>query len=216
MSARLIIGIGSGRCGTYSLTKLLNAQPNCRVGHELPNPLPWEVNIQLHDVRLRSLWRQYGGDLRSGYGDVALYYLKYIPGFIARTGDAIRVIALKRNKQETVKSYLRKLKGDKYWPFNHFDPTPNQIKIDGKPADHKFFHAYPKYPGLSLLESLERFYDDYYGAVDRLLALHPDLVRLYDTADLNTEEGVRSILTFAGIPKGSQRVQVGIQENSAA
>ena len=41
----LVFGIGTGRCGTTSLAKLLNSQENAFVGHELSPILPWEQNI---------------------------------------------------------------------------------------------------------------------------------------------------------------------------
>jgi len=37
----IILGIGSGRCGTFSLAHVLNRQPSVEVSHEDPPLLPW-------------------------------------------------------------------------------------------------------------------------------------------------------------------------------
>ena len=44
---RLVIGLGTGRCGTVSLSRLLNAQPDAQVRHELRPYLPWAVDEAL-------------------------------------------------------------------------------------------------------------------------------------------------------------------------
>ena len=43
---KLVIGIGTGRSGSTSLTKLLQLQPNAFVSHERPPRLSWAPNQQ--------------------------------------------------------------------------------------------------------------------------------------------------------------------------
>jgi len=42
---KLIIGLGTGRCGTMSLSKLLSMQENTIVSHETGTPLPWDFDL---------------------------------------------------------------------------------------------------------------------------------------------------------------------------
>ena len=42
MTQRIILGTGTGRCGSFSLARLLNQQPGVQVSHEDPPLLPWE------------------------------------------------------------------------------------------------------------------------------------------------------------------------------
>ena len=41
MFPRVLLGIGTGRCGTLSLADLLSHQPGTRVTHECRPTLPW-------------------------------------------------------------------------------------------------------------------------------------------------------------------------------
>ena len=39
---RLVLGIGTGRCGSHALAELLNHQPDANVTHEQPPLLDWQ------------------------------------------------------------------------------------------------------------------------------------------------------------------------------
>jgi hypothetical protein len=53
--ARLVIGCGTGRCGTMSLANLLDSQDNAWVTHELMQ-LPWKFNkFALHNVLVQMI-----------------------------------------------------------------------------------------------------------------------------------------------------------------
>src|SRR5690606_35389199 len=77
MESRIILGIGSGRCGTRSLADVLERQPGCRVTHEERPLLAWDADQKGERLRARfARWRQ----LRSEpiVGDVASFYLPYL------------------------------------------------------------------------------------------------------------------------------------------
>ena len=100
----IIIGIGSGRCGTVSLSKLLD------IPHE-PRPLlPWIVSDRLFKKHLPILENEGGA--------VALYYLNYIDKLFDEFGDRLRVVCLRRDPDEVAESFIRKTGGKNYWRDN--------------------------------------------------------------------------------------------------
>jgi hypothetical protein len=56
---RIVLGMGTGRCGTGSLAALLNRQPGARVTHEMrPRPrrrsrTPWRRFLELEQATSR-------------------------------------------------------------------------------------------------------------------------------------------------------------------
>ena len=80
----MIFGLGTGRCGTQSLSYLLNQQKEHKVGHEFlahnleHGPLPWEYDEDLIIKRLDTL-KEHGFT-----GDVALYFPPNEPEALAR------------------------------------------------------------------------------------------------------------------------------------
>ncbi len=103
---RLILGVGTGRCGTLSLSRLLNRQPGLRVTHERQPYLPWKCESprDLIAARLNALRADNAGSAIAG--DVAFYYLNYLPDAL-ELDDRLRVVCLRRPKHEVVASYRR-------------------------------------------------------------------------------------------------------------
>jgi hypothetical protein len=137
---RLVIGLGSGRSGTASLTSLLNRQPGGLCFHELnPACAVFQGNAQapLNTVReFRQILQ--GGDksrLTVDYsrpasvetyrqlqsmsavnliGDIAFYYLNYVDDLLLADPDCV-FVCIRREREETVQSWLQK-SSIKRWP----------------------------------------------------------------------------------------------------
>ena len=128
--AMIIIGLGSGRCGTRSLASLLNAQADTVCFHEVnPSCMAWTgtertVLSMLEEFRavLAGGPRQITVDLATrrraeqlprlrslevvrAIGDVAFYYLPYAP-MLAEMPD-VRMPVLRRDKDATVASFIQ-------------------------------------------------------------------------------------------------------------
>lgn len=126
----IIIGLGSGRCGTRSLATLLNAQPETVCFHEVnPSCMAWEgtertVLSMLEEFRAvlaggpREITVDLAARLRAdplprlrsleavtAIGDVASYYLPYA-SMLAKMPD-VRMPVLRRDKGATVASFVR-------------------------------------------------------------------------------------------------------------
>ena len=126
----IIIGLGSGRCGTRSLASLLNAQADTVCFHEVnPSCMAWTgtertVLSMLEEFRavLAGGPRQITVDLATrrraeplprlrslevvrAIGDVASYYLPYAP-MLAGMPD-VRMPVLRRDKDATIASFIQ-------------------------------------------------------------------------------------------------------------
>jgi len=129
----IVIGLGTGRSGTASLAKLLNAQADALCFHEMnPSAMRWqgtsrpainmveEFDAILHggptDRLSVDLSRTVAAQAYDRLctmpkvrllGDIAFYHLNYVDQMVAAAQD-IRFICLERDKTETVESWMRK------------------------------------------------------------------------------------------------------------
>lgn len=184
---KIVIGLGSGRCGTTSLAALLG------LPHEQCEPLPWQVNEQ-ELLRRLSVWKS--GKVRV-VGDVGFYYLPYVK--LLREHADCRFICLKRKREDTIDSFMRHSAGANHWT-NH----------DGKRwrSDPHWDLAFPKYEMGSKAEAIGRYWDEYYEMASALSA--SDDFLLLETEALNDSGKCEEILEFAGI---CRKAVVGLNLN---
>lgn len=210
MEQKIVLGIGSGRCGTFSLARLLGMQPECVSTHEEPPLLPWrrEPGERVIRARFARFRRTRRGRLLA---DSASFYLPYVEDAI-RLEPAIRVICLKRPREEVVRSFCRWL--DSYaMPTNHWAERP----AAGWFHDPKWTRIFPQYDEPDREAGIRRYWDEYYERAGELADRYPENVRLFDMREaLDTEAGVAELLTFAGIPAERQVVKVGLELNRSA
>ena len=130
---KIVIGLGSGRSGTASLTSLIDRQPGGICFHEMnPSGAVFEGNPRPH-VNTVVEFRQIldGGNrawLSIDYsrpssvetyqklqgmprvnliGDIAYYYLNYVDDLLAAVPECV-FICIKRDRAQTVSSWLKK------------------------------------------------------------------------------------------------------------
>src|SRR5487761_2166908 len=129
----IVIGLGTGRSGTASLAKLLNAQQDALCFHEMnpsavrftgtPRPFinaidefqailgggdPTMLTVDLSRAVAARAYDELC-QMRSVrlIGDIAFYYLSYVE-LIARRNQNVRFICLRRDREQTIESCLRK------------------------------------------------------------------------------------------------------------
>jgi hypothetical protein len=128
----IVIGIGTGRSGTASLAKLLNAQrdavcfhemnPSCVRFHDTPRPIlntieeyqaildggdPGMVTVDLgRRVAAEAYDRLRRMPTVRMIGDIAFYYLTYVDQILQRH-PRVRFVSLQRDRTETVESWLK-------------------------------------------------------------------------------------------------------------
>ena len=138
-------------------------------------------------------------------GDAASFYLPYLEEALAADPD-LRIVALKRPREEVVASFGRFLDEYNAFPTNHWAEEPGL----GWHHDPLWTRCFPQYDVADREEGLRRYWDDYYRTLGGLTEKHSSRIRIFDMAEsLNTEEGQRAVLDFAGFPAGEQVLAVG-------
>jgi hypothetical protein len=235
----IVIGLGSGRSGTASLAKLLNAQHDALCFHEMnpscvrfegtPRPVlntidefravvdGGDPSMLTVDLSRRVAAQAYDAVSRMErvrlLGDIAFYYLSYVE-LIARHDPDVRFLCLKRDRQATIDSWLRKSTIDR-WPSKRLADrlaslvtrTPYRTAYnhwmahDGREwaVDEVWDKCFPKFPGPTRAEAIAQYYDFYYAEADRLAALLPERFRIVPTTALNDRGVQRSLLAFCGV-----------------
>jgi len=115
-----------------------------------------------------------------------MYYLPYIEQIIEKYPQ-VKIIVMERDKEEVVKSYIKKTTGRNHW-FDH----------DGKEwdKDDKWDPCYPKYDILNKEKALEKYWEDYKSQTDNLILKFPDKIKKWTIQSLNTLNGKNEILNF--------------------
>ena len=183
MEKQIIIGLGSGRCGTQSLACLLDAQENTFVTHEKMGAFSKD------NETIRALTAPFKLINQKFIGDVSFYHLYYVEHFIELFGDKVKFVCLKRDKRECCESYLIKCMPANHW-WDH-DGT----KYVKSPYDK----CYPKFNNTkNICEAIEAYYDFYYAEINKLLVKYPHQIKLYDTIALNNEAMAKNMLNWLG------------------
>ena len=195
---RLIIGLGSGRCGTVSLSVLLNQSPEANITHEARPLTPWNVDTGHITDKLGQMMTRSSAIV----GDVAYSYLPYVDQLATRVPEALFVCLRRDRFEDVVESLLRKTERTNHWADHdgsvwetdqHWDPTM------------------PSYPPMDKRLAVERYVTEYYQMAEELESRNPDRFRIFATSSLNSPLGVRAILAFCGLPESVG--PVGIHEN---
>jgi len=145
----IIIGIGTGRCGTLSLSRLLNLQPDAHVLHEKEPHLPWDRSepkyIKAHIEGFHRRQERF-----KFVGDVAFYWLPYLPRLFREFTD-VKVVGLWREKEGFIKSSIRLLHSPIWTKDGEHQKHPNPI----------WEQSFPSYEAESREKVLGIFWEDY-------------------------------------------------------
>jgi hypothetical protein len=196
----IVINLGTGRCGTHSLTKLLSAQKNVKVTHEA-FLLPWEYDRAALDNALANILK-YDAEIKS---DTGFYYLVYVETILELYPNT-KFVCLRRNKEKTIRGYIGKV-GKKR--ANHWTRKNSKHWTDGWINDSKWDRCYPKYD-LDQREAIEKYYDEYYSIAETYQSKYKDNFRIWwMNFALNTEQGQKEIFNFINLK--DHVVELGIK-----
>ena len=187
MDKKIIIGLGSGRCGTKSLAYLLNKQSGVTCTHEVFR-LPWEFK----ETKIRNIHSLFSKKRKDVVGDVAFYYLNYVKYLINQYPN-IKFICLKRDRDETIKSYIEKTFYKDHWRnFNVKKKEGYGYSVWDK--------CYPTYSDIvDKGQAIAQYYDDYYLKAEELQADYPEKFLLLNTEDAFTSDGQKKIFIFCSL-----------------
>lgn len=198
---RVVFGLGTGRCGTQSLSFLLNNQDGFDVSHELFR-LSWKVDEKKFSLLTKRI-KEYGhrndvtGRKVKVVGDVAFWYLPYVEYFLKEFPEA-KFICLRRNILHVVRSFLLKVKKSNHWTHPAFFWN-KKWKMSTTPFKNNFDLCFPKY-FLPKVNAIYQYCEDYYYESERLEKEYPNNFKTFDVSALSFETGQRKILNFIGIP----------------
>ena len=240
----IVIGLGSGRSGTASLANILNAQSNSLCFHEMnpscvryegtPRPLingiedyseilkggdPSRLTVDLSRPVAATAYDQLCKMTQVDMlGDIAHYYLNYVDDIVA-TGLDVRFICLKRDRQQTIDSWQKKVDPDLWLSKrvslmlssviereNMFKKRNPWMDHDGNEwdVDLVWDKCFPKFPGPTRAEAIAQYWDYYYEQADKLEAKYGDKFMVIHTPEMSAAEGQRKILDFCEIPRNKQ------------
>ena len=207
--APMFIGIGTGRCGTVSLSKIIGGCDGCCVFHEanwkgkqhkLNKPLPWLFDQRLAEERISNMKKR--ASLFSLFGDVAFYYLNYLDYFIENYPN-LKIVHIYRDKDLVIDSYLAKTSREtsKKDYDNWTEGAEN--------ADDIWTPCFPQYKVSSKKDGIGLYYSEYINTAkkykDRMFEIHVE--------DINTLEGQGSLFDYLEIPYQCRKYRT-VKENA--
>ena len=212
---KLVIGLGPGRCGTTSLAKLLDLQPDVSVGHEMFNSprLDFSLSYAYHPkllekaIQIMSRWPE------AILGDVAYYWLHHVTPILEDYKSNTKFICLTRDKEDVVESFFTASGGE---PFKvPINIGGLNLKIKGLAVDGVLYPASDTSPKtIAILKEGVGYTWEYYRKESEILAKeYPDNFKIFPMEALNKEDTVKEILDFAGFPRDKQIVEVGLWLN---
>jgi hypothetical protein len=207
MSRRVILGMGTGQCGLRLLVEILNRQPGTKVTFEEAPWLPWRCDPAAPGLpeRLKRFLETRSEEI---VGDVASFYLPHLERALLLFPD-LRIICLRRPCEEVVDGFCRALDQTAPVPTTHWSCEPPP----GWSLDPFRSHMYPQYDVADRAQGIRRYWDEYQQLSEDLAARYAEQVRIWDTAALTTEAGVREVLSYAGFGEAEQVILTG-QRNS--
>lgn len=183
---RYIVGLGTGRCGTSSLSALLGLQHGVLCEHERRPILSWNGER----VPNRHLAPHHGVTV----ADVGFYYLPHVPYLANLYGNAIRFVCMRRPREAVVASFLKH--GDPAWFAGD---------------DGEWQRAFPNYPGRSFQEAVAAYWD-HYEHVSQQYQRTIRQFRVFDIEALNSTGGVAAILAHLEIDRPVIKAGVHIRD----
>lgn len=190
----LVFGLGTGRCGTHSLAELLNKQKGFNITHEINDIpfLPWEkdlssMSMYLDNIKVRK---------EKFSGDVSLYTLPYVEDILKMYPKA-KFVSLKRDKKETINSFLKKTEGRNHWQVHN--------GLTYKPCI--WDQCFPKYSCETKKQAIGMYWDEYYLTLEKLMEKYPNNINIFNINEMNSHDGISDILSFVGIKKEDQVVK---------
>lgn len=171
------------------------------LGQRAVDPLPWEVD----PTHLRRVVAELERSSASVGGDVASYWLPYVPIVLDELRPDSRFVVLRRNRAEVIESFMRKAPTKNHWIIH--DGTEYELAP-------KWDRSFPKYHLATKEEALGAYWDEYDARSRQLEDRYPGRVRVWDYSDvLNSKEGVLQLLDFIGLDPDRRRIEVGVNRN---
>jgi hypothetical protein len=188
---QLVIGIGTGRCGTNSLAALLNSQPDCFFSHESYR-LDWEQRAadcpQFDDFKyLLDREEPIAGDVSLGLSAQAKELMKRFEG--------LKVVCLRRDREKLIQSLIRASGGEETRSYYQTHPEDSPYHSD------YWYHKFPKFPVDDKRKAVKMYITEHYHITSALYNAYPDRVFIMDIAKIDDRIRLDRLFDFVGVSK---------------
>lgn len=196
---QVVLGLGSGRCGSTSLTSLVSTVAQSCCTHENPPLVYWPPLADQLDFHLRRF------EVLSRFFalvfDASHWWLNAVDAFLARFPGG-KLIALHREIEACARSFQER-KAYGRGSINHWAPAGNGIW-----RPNIWDPLYPSYalpdtaqtdPDAAKLEAIRRYVGEYNARLAALAQAFPDRVLLVPTEALGQPEAQQGIFDFIGL-----------------
>ncbi len=196
---QIVLGLGTGRCGSTSLAAAFRSVENSLSTHENPPMIFWQPEKEQLDFHMRRL------GLLSRYFplvfDAAHWWLNAVDTFFERLPQG-KIVGLHRDMDACVTSFL-KVKGIESGTFNHW-ALPN----NGAWRTSVWDPCYPSYAVSEGLESnhsvakgtqIQRYVETYNRQLQELARARPGQVMLISTESLDQTQVADRLEEFVGV-----------------
>ncbi len=198
-----IFGLGTGRCGTVSLSALFNMQDGVSAAHESVL-CPWQFDENSFQRNLIQMKNKIGSN--HTVVEVAFYLLPYVNRMMELYPDT-KFICLKRDKHETVSSYMKKTPGRNHWTNPQIWEIPGEWR-----TDDIWDKCYPKYYFTKEV-AISEYWEEYYTISESFEEKYPENFRIFNMKDVFQDTDIQTqMLTFSGL--NNVRPTLGIKLNS--
>jgi hypothetical protein len=208
---QVVLGLGTGRCGSTSLTALLATVEGSCCTHENPPLVFWtpqQEQVQFHMKRLTIL-----ADYFSLVCDVSHWWLNVLDSFFTYF-PAGKIIGLIRDVDECVRSFMTTR--DCGWgSWNHWVPYGNGIWLA-----HLWDPTYPTYsvpryswinPDRAKYELIARYVREYNARLTALAEQNPVSIMLVRTEGLSEPATQRRIFSFVNANGHVSRIKLNVR-----
>jgi hypothetical protein len=194
---QLVIGLGTGRCGSTSLSAMLGTIANSCCTHETPPLIFWNPQreqVDFHIKRFRMLAGYY-----SLVADVSHWWLNSIEQVFNHFPEA-KIIGLIRDPDDCAMSFLRIqglgkgshnpwiARSNGIWRTGNWDPTYPSYPL---PACSE------KRPDRAKLKLITRYVKEYNAQLEEMARTAPNSVKLVRTEELSHDAVQEEIFQFA-------------------
>ncbi len=209
-----VIGLGTGRCGTRSLTTFFK-EHGIDATHE-KFKLRWNPYDEPKE-RVKSI-------LKELKADVGFYWLNYVP-LVKAVYPKSRFVCLERDKKDVIKSFMKQPKGgfhpvvtflkltmmDKHGVQYYRETVSREdiAQMDESTREFVEFNWHTPLPGIGTFPDyntedaevfLNKYCDDYHKQAVKWEDIYPEhFLRIDMNYALNTDEGRNKILNHIGV-----------------
>jgi len=193
MNRNIILGAGTGRCGTMSLAKVLNNCKGANITHEMGPILPYKKDYDVYNKYLDNVLSKEGKYV----GDVSGYVRNYIEDFIKDVPN-VKIVWITRENEKTIRSMKAK----------------EDINLFADDTSHPFSETRPILDQLSKEEAIEAFVNLENMRAEELMHRFPGNFKIFHVNELNSKEGQDKLFEWCGIPKKDRNYTANSRYNA--